>query len=124
MYVDIVGALLVESFGGKPYCLTMVNVLNWYLRADLSRSKAKVAENIYNFMACVDRNAEYKTRRVHCDKDSKSLTLVSGLRKLGMEFTTRSFYTSESNGLLKRTNRSPINMIRSSLSYAGMADQY
>lgn len=104
--------------------MTMVTAPHWYMSAGLLWNWAVVPEHVYDFVTCIARNAEYNTSGAYCDNALEFIALQKRLRILGIELTTSSTYTPESNSLAERTNRCLINKMPSTMSHDGLADQY
>lgn len=108
--VDIIGPMRVECLDAKRYCLTMATAPHRYVRADLMWNRADVAEYIYDFVPCVDRNAKYKTERTYCDNAPEFIPLPKGLRKL--RITTTSMKSPQELWFKKAANNASIKVFR------------
>lgn len=123
IHAYILDSMSAERFKEKRYALTMATATHLSVRPYLMRNRADVADNIYDFVARVDRNAKCKTKRIHCDNAPDFNALRKRIGKLGIYLTTAHAYTTEYCRLVERTNRLLFNNMQSIMSHAILSNQ-
>lgn len=114
-HIDICGPLLVHSFGGNRYFMSMTTTPHRYTSVQLLRTRDEAAQYCYDHIAWIDRNAMKSVKRVRSNNAKTFLAMKAMLKKKEIISTTASAHTSESNRVSERMNRTLLDKVRSML---------
>lgn len=78
----------------------------------------------YNRVAWLDTNSKSSVKSIHTHKAKSFLSMRARLTKFGLNLTTTSAHTSESNGVAERMNRALLEKIGSILNECKMPNAY
>ncbi|GKB35932.1 retrovirus-related pol polyprotein from transposon TNT 1-94 [Tanacetum coccineum] len=120
LHMDLCGPMRVESINGKKYVLVIVDDYSRYTWTHFLRSKDETPAVLIDFLTLVQRGLHAQVRTVRIDKGTKFLnkTLHAYFAKEGIRHETSTARTLEQNGVVKRRNRTLIEVARTMLSAA------
>nr|GEV93923.1 hypothetical protein [Tanacetum cinerariifolium] len=112
--------LLIASINGKKYVLIIVDDYFRYTWTHFLRSKDETPEVLIDFLRLVQRGLHAQVRIVRTDKDTKFLnkTLHAYFASEGILHQTSIARTPKQNGVVKRRNRTLVEVARTMLSAA------
>ncbi|GJT79360.1 retrovirus-related pol polyprotein from transposon TNT 1-94 [Tanacetum coccineum] len=113
LHMDLCGPMRVESINGNKYFLVIVDDYSRYTWTHFLRSKDKTPEVLIDFLKLVQRGLHAQVRTVHTDKGMKFLnkTLHAYFAQEGIAYQTSTARTPEQNGVVKRWNRTLVEIL-------------
>lgn len=78
------------------------------------KSKFEASELLHNFIRMFEKQSGHTMEKVHTDNGTEFTRALEYLGKEGVDISTTSPYTPESNGLVERTHGVILGMVRSS----------
>ncbi|GKA71021.1 retrovirus-related pol polyprotein from transposon TNT 1-94 [Tanacetum coccineum] len=110
----------IQSFNGKKYVLVIVDDYSRYTWTHFLRYKDETPEVLIDFLKLVQRGLHAQVRTVRTDKGTKFLnkTFHAYFAQEGIEHQTSTARIPEQNGIVKRQNRTFLEVARTMLSAA------
>ncbi|GJU53470.1 retrovirus-related pol polyprotein from transposon TNT 1-94 [Tanacetum coccineum] len=120
LHMDLYGPMQVESINGKKYVLVIVDDYSRYTWTHFFRSKDETPGVLIGFLTLVQRGLHAQVTTVQTDKDTEFLnkTLHAYFSKEGIRHETSTSRTPKQNGVVKRQNRTLVEVARTMLSAA------
>lgn len=112
------------KFSRMRYFLTLTAVPQRFRKVHLIRHRSETEEQCFNFVEWIDRNWLHRVKRFHSDNGAEFLALPKRFLQMGINFTTASVYTPQSNGVAERMNRTLIGKTKAMLQSAGMNTRF
>ncbi|GJV92547.1 retrovirus-related pol polyprotein from transposon TNT 1-94 [Tanacetum coccineum] len=118
LHMDLCGPMRVESINGKKYILVIIDDYSRYTRTLFLRSKDETPEVLKDFLKMIQRNLQAQVITVLIDRGTEFLnkTLHAYFKEEGIEHQTSTPRTPEQNGVVKRQNRTLVEVARMMLS--------
>ena len=124
LHVDTKGKVDTPSINGHLYFLTIVDEYSRYTQTYPMKSKGEASELLLNFIKRFEKQSNRVVRKIHSDNGTEFTRAFDILKKDGLEITTSTVYTPESNGLVERTHGLLLSSIRSCLQKAKLPTNY
>nr|GEY71322.1 hypothetical protein [Tanacetum cinerariifolium] len=120
LHIDLCGPMQIASINGKRYVLVIVDDYSRYTWTYFFRSKDKTPEVLIDFLRLVQRGLQAQVRVVRTDKGMEFLnqTLYAYFAAEGILHQTSVARIPEQNGVVKRQNRTLVEVARTMLSTA------
>nr|GEX04244.1 hypothetical protein [Tanacetum cinerariifolium] len=118
LYVDLCGPMRVASINGKKYILVIIDDYSRYTWTLFLRSKDETPKVLKDFLTIIQRNLQAPIISVRTNRGTEFLnkTLHAFFKKKGIEHQTFTPRTPKQNGIVKRQNRTLIEVARIMLS--------
>nr|GEZ53014.1 hypothetical protein [Tanacetum cinerariifolium] len=118
LYMDLCGPMRVASINGKKYILVIVDDYLRYTWTLFLRFKDETPKVLKEFLTMIQRNLQALMIIVRTDRGTKFLnkTLNAFFKEEGIEHQTSTARTPEQNGVVKRRNRTLVEVARTMLS--------
>ncbi|KAK1698754.1 hypothetical protein QYE76_015451 [Lolium multiflorum] len=115
LHVDLFGPTTHASFGGKKYCLVIVDDYSRYTWVFFLKSKDETQQIFIDFATEVQRQHNLLIMAIRSDNGSefKNYTLNDFLSDEGIRHQYSAAYTPQQNGVAERKNRTLLDMARS-----------
>ena len=124
LHVDTKGKVDTPSVNGHLYFLTIVEEHSRYTMTYPMKSKGEASELLINFVTRFERQSGKVIKKVHGDNGSEFSRAYESLSKKGVDITTSTVYTLESNGLVERTHSVLLSSVRSCIIQAKLPKSY
>lgn len=124
LHVDTKGKVNVESADGHRYFLTVVEEYSRFTKAFPLRSKSEASDTLLRYIKRFEKQSGYTIAAVHADGGSEFTRAFEALDRDGVETSTTTTYTPESNGLAERTHGIILSMARTVLSQAAFPEKF
>ena len=111
--MDAKGKVSTSSKTVHQYFLTIVEEYSRLTAAYPMKSKEEASELLLNFINKLENQSGKVVKRVHADNGTEFIRAFTYLKGQGVEATTSTVHTPESNGLAERMNGVITNMVRS-----------
>nr|GEX01664.1 hypothetical protein [Tanacetum cinerariifolium] len=120
LLMDLCGPMRVESINGRKYVLVIVDDHSRYTWTHFLRSKDETLEVLIDFLRLVQQGLHAQVRIVQTDKGTEFLnkTLHAYFASEGINHQTSVDRTPKQNGVVKRRNRTLVEVARIMLSVA------
>lgn len=117
VHADLVGPSAVTSIGGNKYMLLLTDEASTFRKAYFLKGKNEVADNIQDYVSCIESETGHKLRRLCTDQGSEFVNdkVKTILDLEHAVLTTSTAYTPEQNGIAERSNRTVIEAARTLL---------
>lgn len=114
IHSDVCGPLEVNSLGGARYFLTLIDDYSHKVFIYMLKTKDEVTECFKDFKNFVENQTERKIKILRSDNGGEylSTSLMSYLKKAGIQHQLTAAYTPEQNGIAERMNRTIIEKVR------------
>lgn len=96
IHAGVCGPMQTPTLGERRYFLTLVTAPQRFVCVYLLKIRTAIAEYFYEYIACINKNALHKTKRVHTNNAVELLTMRRGLAKMNIELTTSTTYSPQS----------------------------
>nr|GEY94048.1 retrovirus-related Pol polyprotein from transposon TNT 1-94 [Tanacetum cinerariifolium] len=118
LHMDLCGPMRVASINGKKYILVIVDDYSRYTWTLFLRSKDETPEVSKEFLTMIQRNLQAQVITVRTDTGIEFLnkTLNAFFKDEGIDHQTSTARTPEHNGVVKRRNRTLVEVARTMLS--------
>ncbi|KAK1574708.1 hypothetical protein QYE76_018490 [Lolium multiflorum] len=115
LHVDLFGPTTHASFGGKKYCLVIVDDYSRYTWVYFLKTKDETQQIFIDFATEVQRQHNLLIMAIRSDNGSefKNYTLNDFLSDEGIRHQYSAAYTPQQNGVAERKNRTLLDMARS-----------
>ncbi|KAK1628973.1 hypothetical protein QYE76_003288 [Lolium multiflorum] len=115
LHVDLFGPTTHASFGGKKYCLVIVDDYSRYTWVFFLKTKDETQQIFIDFATEVQRQHNLLIMAIRSDNGSefKNYTLNDFLSDEGIRHQYSAAYTPQQNGVAERKNRTLLDMARS-----------
>ncbi|KAK1627926.1 hypothetical protein QYE76_002241 [Lolium multiflorum] len=115
LHVDLFGPTTHASFGGKKYCLVIVDDYSRYTWVYFLKTKDETQQIFIDFATEVQRQHNLLIMAIRSDNGSefKNYTLNGFLSDEGIRHQYSAAYTPQQNGVAERKNRTLMDMARS-----------
>ncbi|KAK1682994.1 hypothetical protein QYE76_043842 [Lolium multiflorum] len=115
LHVDLSGPTTHASFGGKKYCLVIVDDYSRYTWVFFLKTKDETQQIFIDFATEVQRQHNLLIMAIRSDNGSefKNYTLNDFLSEEGIIHQYSAAYTPQQNGVAERKNRTLLDMARS-----------
>ncbi|KAK1610252.1 hypothetical protein QYE76_033925 [Lolium multiflorum] len=115
LHVDLFGPTTHASFGGKKYCLVIVDDYSRYTWVFFLKTKDETQQIFIDFATEVQRQHNLLIMAIRSDNGSefKNYTLNDFLSEEGIRHQYFAAYTPQQNGVAERKNRNLLDMARS-----------
>lgn len=115
IHVNPKGKVNMPLVKGYKYFLTIVEEYRRYSCTSPMVPKEEASELVLNFDWKFERQTSHTIRKIHRDAGSEFCKAYKFLERQGVELSTSTVYTHQSNGLVKRMHGGMLQMIRSCL---------
>ncbi|CAI7796805.1 unnamed protein product [Closterium sp. NIES-53] len=125
VYMDLVGPLLVQSYKGERYFLTLVDDWSRLMWAYPLKQKDHATSTIQgDWLPFVEKQAECVVKRIRTDRGGEFLgaEMTAWLKKQGIQRELTTAYTPQSNGVAERANRTILETARALLIESGVGN--
>src|SRR5664279_257919 len=114
IHLDLFGPLSYDSFGGKKYCLVIVDDYSRYSWVYFFKRKNGTQQRVIDFITLVERQHNEKIMAIRSDNGSefKNYTVEGFLSDEGIAHQYSTSYTPQQNGVAKRKNRTLMDAAR------------
>ncbi|GJX21237.1 retrovirus-related pol polyprotein from transposon TNT 1-94, partial [Tanacetum coccineum] len=118
LHMDLCGPIRIESINGKKYILLIVDDYSQYTWTLFLRTKDETPEVLKDFLKMIQRNLQSQVITICTDRGTKFLnkTLHAYFKEEGIEHQTFTPRTPEQNSVVKRQNRTLVEVARTMLS--------
>ncbi|KAK1616242.1 hypothetical protein QYE76_021759 [Lolium multiflorum] len=115
LHVDLFGPTTHASFGGKKYCLVIVDDYSRYTWVFFLKTKDETQQIFIDFATKVQREQNLLIMAIRSDNGSefKNYTLNDFLSDEGIRHQYSAAYTPQQNGVAERKNQTLLDMARS-----------
>lgn len=124
LHVDTKGKVDTPSVNGHLFFLTIVDEYSRFTQTYPMKSKGEASELLLNFIKKFEKQSNRVVKKIHSDNGTEFSRAFDILKKDGLEITTSTAYTPESNGLVERTHGVLLSSIRSCLQKAKLPMTY
>ncbi|GKC09817.1 retrovirus-related pol polyprotein from transposon TNT 1-94 [Tanacetum coccineum] len=120
LHMDLYGPMRVASINGKKYILVIIDDYSLYTWVYFLRTKDEAPEIIIDFINQVQRKikAQIMTIRTNNGTEFKNEKLQAFYAKLGIVHKTSITRTPQQSGVVKRRNRTLVEVARTMLIYS------
>ena len=117
LHMDLFGPTPQESFGGKKYCLVIVDHYSRYTWVYFFKLKSETQQTVIDFANEVQHQHNVPILMIRSDNGTefKNYTLNEFLSDEGIKHQYSAAYTPQQNGVAERKNRTLMDMARSML---------
>ncbi|GJS60907.1 retrovirus-related pol polyprotein from transposon TNT 1-94 [Tanacetum coccineum] len=118
LHMDLCGPMPIKSINGKKYILVIVDDYSRYTWTLFLRSKDETPEVLKDFLKMMQRNLQAQVIFVWSDRGTEFLnkTLHAYFKEERIEHQTSTPQTPEQNGVVKRQNRTLVEVAQTMLS--------
>lgn len=124
LHVDTKGKVDTTSVNGHKYFLTIIDEYSRYAQTYPMKSKGEASQLLLNFIRKLEKQSGHTVKKVHTDNGTEITRALDYLDKQGVEVTTTTPYTPESNGLVERTHGVILSIVRSCLVQSKLDQSY
>lgn len=124
IHAKVYGPFRELSLGGNKYILAITTTSHRYVEIKAIADWSQVAQCILNYIAWIERNVEKRVKRVLMHNAKAFIALHNEIRQMEVNPTTTAAYSVQSNGLLKRMNRTLLDKVRALLKSANLKEAF
>lgn len=106
------------------YFLTIIDEYSRYTQTHPMKSKREASELLLNFIKRFEKQTGHTVTKVHGDNGTEFSRAYEFLDKEGVDISTSTSYTPESNGLVQRTHGVLLSMVRSCMIQSRLDKSY
>nr|GEV91873.1 hypothetical protein [Tanacetum cinerariifolium] len=120
LHMDLCGPMRVESVNGKKYILVIVDDYSRFTWVKFLRSKDEAPDFIIEFLKMIQVRLKVPVHCIRTDNETEFVnqTLREYYKEVGISHETSVARSSQQNGVVKRRNRTLIEVARIMLIYA------
>ena len=125
VHSDVVGKMPCKSIGGSQWALCLMDDYSRYSEVVCLRSKADVAEAMWDVLVRWERQTGHKVKTVRTDGGTEYMgSLQKRFREAGIVHQTSTRYTPQQNGRAERLNRTLLERTRCMLLEANLPSSF
>ena len=125
VHSDVVGKMPCKSIGGSQWALCLMDDYSRYSEVVCLRSKADVAEAMWDVLVRWERQTGHKVKTVRTDGGTEYMgSLKKRFREAGIVHQTSTRYTPQQNGRAERLNRTLLERTRCMLLEAKLPSSF
>nr|GFA38796.1 putative ribonuclease H-like domain-containing protein [Tanacetum cinerariifolium] len=118
LYMNLCGPMRIESVNGKKYILVIVDDYSRFTWVKCLRSKDEAPDFIIKFLKMIQVRVKVPVRRIRTDNEFVNQTLREYYEQVDISHETSVAHSPQQNGVVKRRNRTLIEVARTMLIYA------
>jgi len=117
LHSDVCGPFSTQDTQGNKYIVTLIDDFSRFVMARAIRNKSDVEQNLQELITLFETMSGCKAINLRCDfgGEYRSKSLISWLRKKGIDTKPTVAYHSQTNAVAERTNRTIVTNIRANL---------
>jgi len=117
VHSDVCGPFSTQDARGNRYIVTLIDDFSRFVMARAIQNKSDVERNLQELIVLFETMSNSKVANLHCDfgGEYRSKTLMTLLRKRGIDTRPTVAYHSQTNAVAERTNRTIVTNIRANL---------
>jgi len=117
VHSDICGLFATQDVRGNKYIVTLIDDFSRFVMARAIQNKSDVEQNLQELIVLFETISNSKVANLHCNFGGEyySKTLMTWLRKKGIDTRPTVAYHSQTNAIAERTNCTIVTNIRANL---------
>ncbi|GJT78086.1 retrovirus-related pol polyprotein from transposon TNT 1-94 [Tanacetum coccineum] len=117
LHIDLCGPMRIQSINGRKYILVIVDDYYRFTWVKFLRSKDEVPEFVIKFLKMIQVYLNATVRNIRTDNDTEFVnqTMKAYYEEVGISHQTSVALTPQQNGVVKRKNRTLVEVARTML---------